>query len=82
MTAIPVGLHFQNVRPLAGASIFDGFLAGFAYSRHVHAVHFFALDLERYAALVEFGFRRVAGDTGAHGVHIVLDYVYDRKVPE
>ena len=82
VAAIAVGLHFQDVGPLAGAAPGDRLVAGGLHRADVHAVDLLARDIEGGAALGEIGLRRGARHRGAHGVAVVLDDVDHRQLPQ
>ena len=57
MAAIAVGLHFQNVGPLAGAAPGDSLVAGGLHRTDVHAVDLLARNVEGSAAFGKIGLR-------------------------
>ncbi len=80
MTAIAVGLHLEDHRPLARPAPIGGEVARSLHRAHIHAVDLDAGNLERDAAVGEIRFRRRAMDCRAHGVTVVLDDVDDRQL--
>jgi hypothetical protein len=82
VAAIAIGLHLEDRRPLAGARIGYGALAGLLDGQHAHPVDRLAGDAIGVAPLKQVGRRRGAFDRRAHGVFVVLDDVDDRQLPQ
>src|ERR1700693_362592 len=72
MAAVAVGLHLENVRPLATAGMRYRLLAGELHRTYVHAIHLLAGNAEGKPALGKIGLRRRTLDRRAHGVRVVL----------
>src|SRR5712671_4911849 len=62
VAAIPVGQHFEDDRPLAGAGMLDGFDGRFVHRDDIHSVDLLARNAVGHAAVVEVGTGRGAAD--------------------
>src|SRR5258706_2227295 len=82
MSAVAVGLHFQDVGPLAGAAPCDRLVARGLHRANVHAVDLLAGDIEGDATLGKVGLRRRPRHRCAHRVTVVLDDEDDRELPQ
>src|SRR6266481_4786309 len=82
MSAVAVGLHFQDVGPLAGAAPCDRLVARGLHRADVHAVDLLAGDIEGDASLGKIGLGGRARHRRAHGVTIVLDDEDHRELPQ
>ncbi len=82
MATVAVGLHLEDVRPLAGAAPGNRLVAGRFHRAHIHAVDLLAGDVEGNAALGEIGLRGGPRHRRAHGISVVLDDVDDRQLPQ
>src|SRR6056297_2970127 len=82
VSAIAIGLHLKDVRPLARAAVRDGLLASILDGQNIHAIHGFAGNAERLAASIDIRGRGGPLLRCSHRVLVVLDHKNHRKRPE
>ena len=82
MTAIAIGFHFKDIRPIPVSAMCQGFKRGRANRQHVHAIDLFAQDTIGHAAI---GKRPASGRTrhfGSHAILVIFNNKHDRKTPK
>src|SRR3546814_15654293 len=72
MAPVPIGLHLEDDRPLAGAHPGERFPGGAARREHVHPVDLDARDAEAFAAPGALNLIDAAVDPSAHTVLLFL----------
>ena len=82
VTAIAIGLHVENDRPLAGTRPFYSQVGSSLDRTNIHTVDLDARNIERESAFREIGFCGRARNRCTHGVAVVLDDVDHRQLPQ
>ena len=82
MTAIAIGFHFKDIRPIPITAMCQGFKRGRAHRQYIHAIDLFAWDTIGHAAI---GKRPPSGRTsyfGSHAILIVFNHKHDWQTPQ
>ena len=82
MTAIAIGFHFKDIRPISITAMCQGFKRGSANRQNIHAINLFARDTIGHAAI---GKRPPSGRTrhfGSHAILVIFNNKHDRKAPQ